>query len=842
MKDLFKRREDLLPLTLAAAFAASGLLLFGPIQMYVANLTELWFPIIDVLWPSLIAFVLAWGALTAFGVVFKGWSGGYMSLLCGLGLALYVQGNFLPSDHGILNGQAIDWDAQGNAAALNAMIWAACIILPFAVRVFFPERHKTAVVYLSAGLILVQSVAAVMLCLTTDLTQTAAEGSYLSSEGLYEVSEEQNVVIFILDTFDQKFFQEVYAADPGVVDLLDGFTYFENATGPYPNTRAALPYLLTGQYYENEQPYAGYVEEAWRESAGYYQALRDEGFGVGIYTAMGAAVSDEAKQGLIDNAVGSGLKVSSHVGLEKAMLQLTAMRFFPEALKRYVWASGDLFGNLRAGGDADASPFSEEEQDAVFYQGLVSQGLTAVEGKRYRFIHLDGTHEPYTVLEDVSEVPEGTGASALTEARGCLNILKEYIRQLKELGVYDQTCLIVTGDHGFSAQTKAVPILMVKGFQDSGAFRYSDVPVSHSNVMATVMAELGLEDADRFGTSVFAAGGAPAERRRYLQYTLNDSYDKEYLPDMTEYQILPDGNTAEHFILTGKTYTPGGLVETDPYRYEVGEAIDFVDSEALSYFLSGVPAYVEGDFVWTSGHSGRACFQTGEVDEDLVCRILLREYVPTGAQRIAVSSQGVPLYEGSVISGMYSINFAVPKGCIQDGLLVLDFAYPDACSSKSLGLSEDTRDIAIGIKQIRFTRQEEAQRIVFSKDGDCGDHLYDGWHAIEDAWSWTSQAASLLAVLPGETDRQMSVTYWTHPGAKDTDVYYNGEHVGVLPHRSDAEKGTQTILLPAQYRSDGGAQVITFVTDGATTSKDYYGGDVTDTRVLGIAVSEVSFP
>lgn len=88
----------------------------------------------------------------------------------------------------------------------------------------------------------------------------------------------------------------------------------------------------------------------------------------------------------------------------------------------------------------------------------------------------------------------------------------------------------------------------------------------------------------------------------------------------------------------------------------------------------------------------------------------------------------------------------------------------------------------------------------------------------------------------------MSVTYWTHPGAKDTDVYYNGEHVGVLPHRSDAEKGTQTILLPAQYRSDGGAQVITFVTDGATTSKDYYGGDVTDTRVLGIAVSEVSFP
>ncbi len=104
MKDLFKRREDLLPLTLAAAFAASGLLLFGPIQMYVANLTELWFPIIDVLWPSLIAFVLAWGALTAFGVVFKGWSGGYMSLLCGLGLALYVQGNFLPSDHGILNG------------------------------------------------------------------------------------------------------------------------------------------------------------------------------------------------------------------------------------------------------------------------------------------------------------------------------------------------------------------------------------------------------------------------------------------------------------------------------------------------------------------------------------------------------------------------------------------------------------------------------------------------------------------------------------------------------------------------------------------------------------------
>ena len=848
MNKLTDKKEGLLSLLWTVAFFASGFFLFGPLQLYISNITELWFPITDVLWPSLIVFVLAVAILFAVGCLFCRWEKlfyGFISLLWGLGLALYIQGNFIQTNYGILNGETIDWSAYGGMAVLNALLWAVCLALPFVLRAFVPRLHKTIINYAACGLVLVQLVAVMILCFTTNFSTSAVADSFLSNSGLYEVSDKQNVIVFILDTFDQDFFEEVYEDDPDFVDFLDGFTYFSNATAPYPYTKAAIPYLLTGQYYENRQPYSEYINEAWRESADYYQILKRNGFDIGIYTTMEIAVSDEAKATWIDNAVGDRLKVSSHIGLEKSILQLTAMRYFPDAAKKYVWAYDSLFGGLKSTIAANAQPFSEEEKDTVFYQGLISQRLTVAPGKKYKFIHLDGVHPPYTVLEDVSNASGNGHATSMTEARGSLNIIREYIRQLKVLDIYDQTCIIITGDHGYN-RAKSCPILLVKGFDDGGELQFSNAPVSHTNLMATVIEELNLKNVERFGQSVFVVNANSSDYRRYLLYAWGDSRDAAYLPDMVEYYILPDNNGSESYILTGRTYTSSGVEEAKPYQCRIGESIIFDNSNSLSHFLSGITQFVESDsnedYIWSIGYNGRACFRIDDAENDLICHIQLNNYVPTGSQHIIIVSRGVTLYDAVVTSDMPYINFAVPKECVQDDLLVLDFEYPDACSAESLGsISGDTRILAIGFVRMVFSKQEETNGIVLSQTGNGGDYFYGGWHALENTWSWTNETASILAILPSETGQMMSVTYGTHPGANDTSVYYNGEYVGTLPHHDHTNPVTEKILLPAVYQSDSDAQVITFVTDGATTSKEYYGGNAKDTRVLGIAVSEIHF-
>lgn len=856
MREFLNRKRDLVKygvdkeafqlLLYPAVLFASVFFFFGPIQMYVSNITELWFPIHDALLPCFVTFLIVSIILVLLGRVIMRNDVAlhvYVFLLWGLGIALYIQGNFIPSDYGVLNGASVDWDAHAKEAMMDAVFWVCCLLLPYFLRVFAMKYYRAVIRYTSGGLFLAQLVALVILLLTTDFSQSAISDSYLSDAGLYEVSDEQNVIIFILDTFDQDFFEEIYEEDPEYVSFLDGFTYFDNATGPYPNTRAALPYILTGQYYENEQPYNNYIDEAWENCSDYYQALMNQGFDIGLYTSDWA-VSSDAKGKWASNAVNDSLKVSSYVGLENAFLQLTAMRYFPDFIKKNVWSYEDLFEQYKQVDATENELFNWEGSN--FYRGLISNGLSVNDGKKYKLIHLDGTHEPYTILEDVSEASQNEIATAVTEAKGCINLLREYIKQLKELNIYDQSCIIITGDHGSSRYTKTSPILIAKGFNSHGNFAFSDRPVSHSNLKATIMGELGIELPMILNNSIFEDSDLMMESRRYLQYTLNDSYDKNYLPDMVEYEIMADNNSADDYILTGKIYTSNGVIETIPYQYTIGNIIKFSDTEALSYFVNGTPAYVEGDFVWSSGSKGRACFQMTDIQGDIICHIDLHEYIPTGAQHVLISSLGNVLFDNIIKSGMTEFNFVVPKECVQNDLLILDFSYPDACSSKELGLSEDTRELSIGFKQIYFEypkniKNDLYSKVIFSSSlaGNAGEYVGSGWYAMEENSAWTSDEASILTVLPSENDQKIAVSYWTHPGAKDTSVYYNNHFVETLPHHDEGNKTKEIITLPSKYKADSEIQTITFITEGATSSKAYYGGNVTDERILGIAVSEI---
>lgn len=203
-----------------------------------------------------------------------------------------------------------------------------------------------------------------------------------------------------------------------------------------------------------------------------------------------------------------------------------------------------------------------------------------------------------------------------------------------------------------------------------------------------------------------------------------------------------------------------------------------------------------------------------------------------------IKSKDVTLYDGTVVSGMTHINFVVPKLCLSDGYIALDFEFPDAESPQNLGInSEDNRILSIAFKEIMFEEANITSEILFTEEGNAIDFVHDGWNSLgENGACWTNETASLIAILPGESSQTMEITYTTNPAAGDTHVYYNGEHVGILPHHDNYL--TEKILLPSQAKSNSEGQIITFITDNATT----YGGRIyEDTRILGIHVSKIHF-
>ena len=163
--------------------------------------------------------------------------------------------------------------------------------------------------------------------------------------------------------------------------------------------------------------------------------------------------------------------------------------------------------------------------DPRYYEKLVSTGLHIDDSGKagsYRFIHLNGSRSPFLMNENAQAVPEGESSLAQQNA-GSINL-----SQLKELGVYDQSTIVVTADHGnwWSAENapdETSPILLVKpASADSGKeVQTSTVPTGHLDLAATLTEAFGSESDD---PTVFEV--PDGERTRHFYWIDHSEVDK----------------------------------------------------------------------------------------------------------------------------------------------------------------------------------------------------------------------------------------------------------------------------------------------------------------------------
>lgn len=161
-------------------------------------------------------------------------------------------------------------------------------------------------------------------------------------------------------------------------------------------------------------------------------------------------------------------------------------------------------------------------KDFYYYDDEYMKNLILKESEKdnnYFIIeHLNGPHPP---CDDVTE-----------ETINCLNIVKEYIRQMKEVGVYENSSIIITSDHGrhtsdFSAGA-VTPIFMIKEANKSfDKMQVSNAPVYHRDFLATYLYEAGLytnSDKEIYGNTVFDFEEGSARERIWYDHTSDNSY------------------------------------------------------------------------------------------------------------------------------------------------------------------------------------------------------------------------------------------------------------------------------------------------------------------------------
>ena len=665
-------RQALQALPLCLFFALT-LTLFAATQMVCDNQEEFWFTWAQMA-PGVVQVGLwVWGALTLLLAVLPRrafpWGQG---VLLGLGVAALLQGNGLNADYGALNGQAIVWEDYTVYGLINTALWAGILFICLSLRQW--KRFGALCVVLPCLLAVGEGGWIAYRAAQAPTPQTE---TYLSQAGLYTVGTEENLLVLVLDSVDADQFAQALAEDPDLSRRLEGFTWYRNAMGLSDPTKYGLPALLTGQAYTQPVDYAGFIAAAYAD-APLYTMLAGDVWDARFFTDS-RYVSLDA--GVVDNLAREELAVNDPAGLTRDLLRLCAFRYAPHFLKSQLWMYSNVFLPYA---QAQGEPVYEVT-DPAFDARLREEGLEATVERAFRLIHLTGMHPPYTMDADCQY--QAQGVTAQEQMRGCLRLAEDYLEQLRALGVYDRSAVLILADHG--TDTVHRPLLLLKRPGDTGEMAVNDAPVSYADLPATYVALLTGAQA---GTELWSIPQGQAHTRLYYHESSRNNAFNLY-----EYSTQALSPSWEELIPTGRVFHGDSLEAAAPYT--LGETLYFdLRATARPYLVSG---FSSADFhsTWTVGESGRISLPLARPPRSDTLTVEMKFLsILGGSQRLRVDCGVQTVFEGTVTD--YTLRFSFPASLVQDQTLTLDFTYPDAISHLEAGLSEDTRQVAFAVTEL----------------------------------------------------------------------------------------------------------------------------------------------
>jgi len=491
------------------------LLFFGPLDIFLSNERYFNAEYRSFLLPFLGLFLTAFILLSVIVALTRGHV--YRFLLClvfGISLCCYIQGNFLNLDLGALDGQSIQWHIYDNQAALGLVIWAVLILAVFAAAYFFERFAKDALRFLCFLLVVMQGAALVAGMVTSENKVSY----YLSGEEEYTLSTTDNVVVFVLDAFSNKYMKKILKKNTSALDGFHDFVYYDNYGTGYVGTFPGELHTLTSWEYDFSMTYEENFEAAWsaERTASYFRALEDAGYENRFYSGLPKYIcgNDMSRLGKYFSNVKSFSPGMISIGNVRQFTKLSLYRYAPQAMKSNFWMySGDI--------TFDQTDVDLPEYDHLFVSNLRAKGLTVQEGGGYiTYYMLSGAHSPLTMDVNGNYVPEGT--SSEEQAEGYLNALCEFFEEMKAYDIYDNATIIVTADHGDKRNTQGIFLIKNRGVH-ADAIQYNHAPVSQREFVSTIMASLGLPY-DDYGPSVFDFKETDIRERTVFNWVYDDNF------------------------------------------------------------------------------------------------------------------------------------------------------------------------------------------------------------------------------------------------------------------------------------------------------------------------------
>ncbi len=274
----------------------------------------------------------------------------------------------------------------------------------------------------------------------------------------FTVSSKENVIVLVLDYFARSYLNTMLKKYPDALDMFPDFTYYDNCDSTYVGTYPSITHMVTGHPYSNEVSIGQWFKDAWTSDSfnNLYDQMQKYNYELHMYDLS------TVNAGLKEEAIGK--------------------------IHNYAKVSADV-------------PRQQIKADVDFYEHIKENGLnTSDRANFFIFQHLKGAHYPYTVNKNIETVNKST---LTDQCYAWLKITKAYLDELKRLGVYDNSTIIITADHGDKKGNMQVIHFVKQKNQHGDKIKKNSAPVSHTEFQNTILFEMGVPKDELPGPTIY---------------------------------------------------------------------------------------------------------------------------------------------------------------------------------------------------------------------------------------------------------------------------------------------------------------------------------------------------
>ena len=631
-------RTRLGTLLFPALLGPSQLLVFGPWTVHATNRSEFLasFWQLAPLWVWLLLPLAA--ILAALGVLLpERWYSRHVAGLWAIGVLLWIQGNLLVADYGLLTGVGLNLEQHAWRSPFDAALWMGV----FALATVFAEPVKRMAPTASVLLMVLQA----SFLPLQDGAQTTNRAAAVNSTWrmppaeIYELSSTRNLFYVVLDMFSSHVFADIMQdAPPSGGSDWTGFTYYPDHLGALRRTKGSLPAMLTGVAYGNEIPFQDYIAR----HPSIFHALGEQGYALRSLTASPVVVHPDPSRPGVGSAIRYTIPTPyssyrDYLGVAAAqLLDLSLFRHVPHGMKDKIyrgrqWLIQPWVARWSDGRNPAERPFSS----MAFLSEFADRTTVGQDAPVFTFLHLFHPHPPLVTDANCAHVegsPRPTRERYLAQARCSVRGVGKLLDRLRALNLYDRSAIVITSDHGWDTfrpdhhplrtidtpagpldriVTDATPLLLIKPVGAVGPLRTSYAPTAVTDLPATLLDLAGLPNTLGRGESALSLTPETRRVRTYADHQRAEVWSRPYFDLLHVFSIDGRVNDPNAWRFRQAIFEPSISPATQRREHRFG----------LALVEEGAP-----------GHSERRVYQAEEYAVF---------YVPSDARHIAFEARNV---------------------------------------------------------------------------------------------------------------------------------------------------------------------------------------------------------